>query len=90
MGQHLLLPLCVAQAEVVFVAAVVTLFQAAFVGGLLFFQLFGCGLGFVAAVGGNGAAAVSIVSPNKKYTALSRLAVLLVLSAARCLVSFLF
>ena len=31
-----------------------------------------------------------IVSPNKKYTALSRLAVLLVLSAARCLVSFLF
>ena len=31
-----------------------------------------------------------IVSPNKKYTALARLAVLLVLSAARCLVSFLF
>ena len=31
-----------------------------------------------------------IVSPNKKYTALAHLAVLLVLSAARCLVSFLF
>ena len=35
-------------------------------------------------------AADNIVSPNKKYTALARLAVLLVLSAARYLVSFLF
>ena len=42
-----------------FVAAVVSLFQTAFVGGLLFFQLFGCGLGAVALIGGNGAAAVS-------------------------------
>ena len=38
-----------------FVAAVVLLFQTAFVSGLLFFQLFGCRFGTVATIGGNGA-----------------------------------
>ena len=37
-----------------FVAAVVLFFQTAFVGGLLFFQLFGCRFGTVAPIGADG------------------------------------
>ena len=48
-------PFAVAFTGILLITAVVLFFQAAFVGGLLFFQLFGCRFGTVAPIGADGA-----------------------------------
>ncbi len=47
-------PFAVAFTGILLITAVVLFFQTAFVGGLLFFQLFGCRFGTVAPIGADG------------------------------------